>query len=212
MRKVVQRGLGLALVGSLLVATPMALAATTATTPKSSATVKTTIKDRVTQYKLDHVITLTAPEQTRLKTVCKAGQIKITALDTKVASRNNLRVAAYKEITNQLTAIIPRIKAAGAPSTLLVDEQTQLATLITTYNTSLATYQTALQDTAALDCQTDPSAFRSALESARADQIAVNTNALAIRTYLTGTLKASLQASATTITTSSAASTNGGIQ
>jgi len=206
LNKITRISLSITLIASLLVVTPSVFAA--ATTPNQSkdqpkttsseskaqlTTAKKTITDRIAMYKLEHAITLGAAEQIKIKTVCKAGQLKVKALDVRVTTHSELRNDAYKEITTILTNVVPRIKKAGVDTTALSASQTQLNTLIATYKTNLKTYQTSLSDLGELECQTDPAAFKSALEAARANRVEMTTNALAIRSYVTDVIKPALQ-------------------
>lgn len=203
MKKFVRISISTLLSASFLLATPAALAVQSSTsassekqqttTTQSDKEVPKTRTDRVTQYKKDHAFTFGAGEEAKLKTVCKAGQLKVKTLDKRVTTRNVIRAGAYKDITAHLTKIIARLKEAKVDTTELETEKTELAKRIATYSTSLKTYQTSLEDLAALDCQTDPAAFRSALEAARANRVTLNTDALAIRSYITDTIKVTLQ-------------------
>jgi hypothetical protein len=57
----------------------------------------------------------------------------------------------------------------------------------------LATYTQTISDLGSMDCVTDPLGFKATLESARTQRDLVAKDAAAIRSYLTDTIKPTLQ-------------------
>lgn len=180
----------------------------------------TKISDRITEYKTKQALKLALVEETRLKGVCKAAQVKVKAVDTRTTTANTGRTKIYTGIIKQLDAIIPKLKAASVDTTELQATQTKLSELVQKYKDDFATFQTTLGDVSELDCVTDPAAFKSALLSARADRTVIIADAKAIRDYIP-TVKAALvnakkalneTKDATTDTTTTENTTTGGTQ
>lgn len=183
-------------IGAVFLLTPVALAATSATptstspsAPSASTTDKTAkpaakIADRVAAYKTKQVVKLQAAEETRLKGSCKAAQLKVKTLSTKSATANTERTKQYEQTATKLSKIITRISDADVDTTDLEAVKKELATKVAQYDSDYTVYKTDLADISELDCVTDPTAFKAALLSARADQLTVQASAKAIRDYV----------------------------
>lgn len=198
---------------TLLGLTPAVFAATTTTdsstdSSQSSSTAasesttketKTTLAQRVENYKTKQAIKLTVLEQNRLKLRCKAGQVITKTLSTKIAQNDTARVKVYGEITTNLKKITARLEDANVDTTDLSAEQTKLADLIKTYNTDATNYKNVLADLGDVDCVADPVAYKAVLESARTDRATVSKDALAIRAYITDTIKTTLKIAQTSL-------------
>jgi hypothetical protein len=217
--------------GLLLLATPAALAAQTSTSPNSASSTPTTsdttktekttdepaakLTDRLAKYKTRHVVKLLAAEETKLKGVCKAAQVKLKVTDTKTGTANDGRTKIYTGIVKQLDTITSRLKDAEVDTTELVAARKQLHALIDQYNSDYQGYKTELNDLSEMDCVTDPTAFKAALLSTRADRVTMVSDAKDIHDYIS-TVKDALtkakQALATTKPAVSDVSTEGGDQ
>jgi hypothetical protein len=213
MKKTVRITASLLIALSMVLGTPLALAATTtspssgasigsptATPPSKPTVTKKTLAERIEEYKTKQALKLTLAQQTVLKAKCKAGQVITKALAIKITTNDKARVKAYEEVTKVLADIIPRLKDADVDVTELTAQQTKLAELITTYNADVTTYKTSLSDMNELDCVADPVAYKAALETARAARATVAQDAAAIRTYVTETIKPALKDAKTSLT------------
>lgn len=183
---------------SLFVATPIFAVQDTSTDDTHSTTeekseVKTTLEERLTKLKTDLQISLTAAQQARLKSRCKAAQVITGKHKTNFEERVKTRTNAYNELVHHLDEIIPRLKAANIDTTTLEQDKASLETKIKSYNTNLAEYKQALADLNEVDCVTDPTGFKAALESARASHQMLISDAKAIRKYVVETIKVTLQ-------------------
>lgn len=183
-----------------MLVTPMIVsAATTATEPTNASATATAAKEKAeaTAKRLEaskklFVVKLTPADEARLKARCKMAQTKGTALTAVIAKNNTARVAAYSKVTTKVDKLITKLKDQNIDAKKLEGDAAALGALIKTYNEDLAAYQTALSDLVATDCVTDPTTFKVNLEAARAARTVVATDAAAIRTYVSGTLKTTL--------------------
>lgn len=191
----------LKLILSSLIAVPVLIApvmvrAATTTTPAPAtptATATETITQRVSKYKLSLKAQLTTAEQAKIKGNCKAAQVKGRVLSAQVAQKVAIRTGTYTTITKKIDDLITELKAANVDTAKLETEQEELQKLITTYGTDLKTFQENISDMNTVDCVTDPTAFKAALETARTSQATVLKDIKAIRTYIQGTIKPTLQ-------------------
>lgn len=211
-KKIINSSLALVIMAVFFVAAPSVFAATTPATDPIKPAAKTTDADkadaikkrdaRLSANKLKFTVKLAASEETRLKGVCKAAQEKTVALEARANKSNVERAKVYTAITSELTTLIPRLKAASVDTTEIEKSQTELASLISTYTTDYNTYLTSLNDLGGLDCVTDPVAFKSTLESARAERVVIAKDTAAVRTYVSGALKTALKNAASQLDTS----------
>ena len=150
---------------------------------------------RIENYKKSLKEALTAAAKTRITERCLAAQAVVKTKITNNSNAATARTAAYNKIVENLEGVVAKV-AADAPSVDTAELQaniTVLQTKIAAFTTANTTYQQSLTDLSVLDCKTDPTAFKAALEAARTDQQAVLTSAKDIRTYLTDTVKLTLQ-------------------
>ena len=199
---------GATLAIALLVFTPIVAHAQTTTTQTPSTTNKAdaakdkaatakekadAIAKRLEANKKLYTVKLNSSDEARLKARCKAAQTKGKTLSDNVSKNNTARVEAYSKITTRLDKLIKKMQDANLDSKTLEAQTAELKTLIDTYNANLKLYQTAMTDLNEIDCVTDPTAFKVSLEAARAARAVVAKDAAAIRTYVSGTLKATLK-------------------
>jgi len=171
-------------------------ATTTTTTQKTEAETKVSTEtpaQRIEKNKTKYAIKLTAADQARLKLKCKTAQIKGKVLVSVIVKNNINRTASYTKITANLDALILKLKDADVDTTALEANKVELQKKITAYNTDLANYKLQLSDLNDIDCVTDPTGFKAALEAARTQRLLVAKDAKEIRTYIETTLKASLK-------------------
>lgn len=194
--------------GSSFLAVPVrAMSETeTDTTPTSSETedstsAKAAREVRLGDYKKLLKDTMTTALKARIAERCVAAQAIVKIKTTNNGKVTTVRTAAYDEIVTDLEAVSTAAAAKGADVTALNASIALLKTKVTTFKTANTAYQQALSDLAALDCKTDPTAFKAALEVARSDQLAVFNAAKDIRTHLTTIIKPALQVVKTSLET-----------
>lgn len=157
-------------------------------TEKSKGTQADRVKGRVSELK----VKLTAAETLRLKTKCVTAQGLVKSLDTRLDNGVTARSKAYDELLSHLDALIVKFKAAKVSTDDLEAQRAVLKTKVDTFKTDLVKYKIALSDTQGLGCVADPSGFKASLLAARTSRATVAADALAIRTYVTGTIKVTL--------------------
>jgi len=210
------------LVTSLLVATPLVMADTHITTPSEpghNATMPTetkqdttTMKERLEKLKTDLKLKLTTAEQTRLKDRCKAAQAVVATLNTRFGKSVTTRTNAYSKLTRHLNDIIAKLKAKGVDTTKLEQQKTMLEEKINTYKADLDKYKQAISDLRDVDCVSDPTAFKAALEAARTAHATLITDTTTIRSYVVDTIKPTLHDIRTQLEANKSSNTQGGNQ
>jgi uncharacterized protein involved in exopolysaccharide biosynthesis len=169
---------------------------TTTTSTDDTTKVETenhTMEDRITKFKTDFKVKLATAEAARIKLKCVGAQGVVGTLNTKFGNSITVRTQAYTELQKNLDKLVTRLKAKNVDTTTLESQITELKAKITTYTTDLTAYKQALTDLKAVDCKTDPDGFQAALLAARSAHDKLVTDVTAIRTYLTGTIKPTLQ-------------------
>ena len=168
---------------------------TTTTTSGSTQTEKSDDKgmlERLAARKAERKTKLTAIEQKHLQTVCKSAQGKASSTEAKVKGLSTSRTEIYKNLTTRLNELVTKLQTKNVDVTQLQSEITQLKTLIGTFNTDMATYKQDVTDLVALDCNSDPVAFKASLDTARIDRDKAIADSAAIKAYV-GTIKVTLQ-------------------
>lgn len=212
----------MALVAPFLSVAPVVAAATptpattktTTTTTTAPAPATTTLADRVAKNKATYAATLSAGDQAKLKLKCKVAQIKSKAYAVTVTDKVKVRTENYTKITTTLTGVIADMKAAGTDTKAIEAAQTELTTLIASYTTDVAAYQTAVADVNDVDCIVDPAGFKGALEGARAARVVIAKDTkdirMTIETKILPLLKEEKADAKTTPTTSTPTTTKTG--
>lgn len=171
---------------------------TTESTTHDSATEVESAEDkaarpaRITEYKKQLKETLTTAAKTRIEGRCVAAQALLKVKKSNNYSVHTARTDAYDKILSKLQELSATASAKGVDVTLLQTNITELQAKIAAFKTANTPYQLALTDLLAIDCKTDPIAFKAALEAARTKQTDVYNASQAIRTYLKETVKPTL--------------------
>lgn len=160
--------------------------ATTDTTDQATAQARTKrAQERIAQLKTK----LTAIEAAKLKLKCAASQSKLKSLSVRINVIQTNRSQVYDATIARLSLMAERLKKLGVDSSQMQSHIDKLKELISTYKADLETYSIAVSDASALDCATDPTAFKAALEQARTAQAGVYKDVTAIRTYVQNDIK-----------------------
>lgn len=154
---------------------------------------------RVETYKKNLKETLTAAVKTKITEKCVGAQGVVKEKHTSNQALAAGRIKTYNAFVTNLEKLSERSEEKGGDVTAINNDITVLNTKIAAYNTANETYQNSLNDLSALDCKTDPVAFKAALEAARQNHTAVGVIAKDIRTFLTTTVKTDLQALKTSL-------------
>lgn len=188
---------------SVMVVTPLALAETNTTsgsdssdkdTSSSSSSEDSTARQaRLEKLKTDLKIKLDAKEQEKLKTRCKPAQTIVKNVGERFNTKAPGRAKIYDELVTRLNSLVTKLKAKGVDTTELEQEISMLQTKVTLFNTDLAAYKQALSDLRDVDCVTDPTAFKAALEAARTAHDKVIKDAADVKAYVKDTIKPTLQ-------------------
>ena len=147
---------------------------------------------RIGDYKKLLKETMTTALKARISSRCVPAQALVKSKSTKNNKASKIRVEAYDEIVSKLEKVVTAAGAKDVDITALQASITTLKADIATFKTANTAYQQALTDMTVIDCKTDPTAFKAALEVARTNQIAVFNAAKTIRTHLTATVKPAL--------------------
>ncbi len=174
-------------------------ATTTTDTETADDTPQGTLADRMNQNKSAFKENLTKAAQTALKTRCKAAQGLLSSLSGRIKGIQTSRNEVYTNIVDHLTSLQTKLQNKDVDTTELQAEIATLQTKITTYKTDLTAYKQAVADLAAMDCASDPAAFKSTLDAARAAREKVAKDSADIKAYVTDTIKPTLVKIRTTL-------------
>ncbi len=152
----------------------------------------TSLKERIQARKDALQLKLTTAEAARLKLRCKAAQGLISSLSGRIKGIETSRTAVYGNIVDHMTTLSGKLQAKSVDTTEFDGEVTTLKDKIATFKTDLATYKQDVSDLKDLDCTTDPTAFKTMLETARTDLGKVATDIKGIHDYIIDTIKPTL--------------------
>jgi hypothetical protein len=185
MKQVIRVGICLSIAFALLAMVP--LQAHALTPEERAAALKTRLESR----KAEFTTTLTATEQTRLKTRCVAAQNLITTLKTRNEDLVANRKQIHTDMLDRLKAITAKLDSTDVNVAELITETEALRVDIAAFDAIILQYTQAVSDLSEMDCKSDPTAFKASLEAARATRSQLATSAKDIRTQWT-TIKAQL--------------------
>jgi len=154
---------------------------------------KTELQNRLAKQQTDLKIKLTDAESKKLKLKCQPAQAVVKNVETKVETNVSTRTKAYQDVNDKLTAIIAKLQAKQIDTTELKSELTVLQGKVATFNTDLTAAKQAMSDARNVDCISDPTAFETALQTARTARDKVIKDAGDIKSYVTTTIKPSLE-------------------
>ncbi len=186
------------LIVPMLILGPVALAedsnssSDTSTTSAETKKDSTTLQQRIEKHKTELKTKLTSLEETRLKARCKAGQGIVKIARERADGVTPNRVKAYQELQEHLTKIIAKLKALGIDTSALEQEQAVLATKAAKIKSDFETYKQNLSDLKDVDCVSDPTGFKAALETARTTHDSLVKELADIKAYIINTIKPTL--------------------
>lgn len=153
-----------------------------------------TLQQRVQKYQEAAKTRLTNAQKLLVASRCKAAQGKVSSVKGRVTGLETSRTQVYGNLQDRLTKLSEKLKAKTIDTTTYDAQVAELKTMIDTYNTDLAKYREAVTDLSEMECTTNPDGFKAALEAARTARVKVVADGQAIKTYLNGTLKPTIQA------------------
>lgn len=168
----------------------------------SAADYQSKLQERISKNKEALKSSLTKTQQTRVKARCKLAQVKVKVVNDKVKTFKTNRVGVYEKIAKKLTDLSTKLKNGGVETSELDTQITQLQTLITNFQTDVSELHQHTADLANMNCQTDPSGFKAALEALRTERESVANDSKAIRSYITDTIKPTLSTLKTSVQSS----------
>lgn len=150
------------------------------------------LQERIQQKKAAIKTSFSRAQQSRIKARCKAAQGKITTVSAKAKALKTTRISVYQKISEKLAELSSKLKEAGVDTTEMNGQITELNNQIATFQTQLNNTHQAAVDASSIDCVADPSGFKAALESLRADREALAKTSAGIKTYITDTIRPTL--------------------
>ncbi len=149
---------------------------------------------RVEAYKKGLKEALSVAAKARTTERCAAAQALVKGRVTNNGKSTAARIKVYESIVSKLQEVVSSASEKGVSVTDLQANITVLQAKIVAFKATNITYQQTLMDVSMVDCKTDPTAFKAALEAARTGQQAVHTSAKDIRSYVNDTIKVTLKA------------------
>lgn len=164
----------------------------TETTNTTTPTQTEVLKQRLEKRKQEMKLRLNAAELRRVSQRCKPSQANVKKVGDKVRANIPQRHKAYEALESHLLTLINKLDAKGVDTTQLKSYREELSVKISDYKADVVSYQQALDDLSAMDCQQDPEAFKASLESARKLREELKVSIGDIRTYVMETVKPAL--------------------
>ena len=203
-----------ALVNAESTATTNSSTTTTTTTTDTEKPDDTGLLDRLAEHKATLKTKLTTVEQANIKAKCKVSQNgAVNSLSGRIKGIETSRNEVYNNLIDRLNSLVTKLKAKNVDTTKLDAEIVTLKTKIATFQADLAKYKQGVIDLKSMDCVTDPTAFKAALESTRTLHDQVAKDALDVKAYVNDTIKPTLKDIRTQLAaTEKTSSTTGGTQ
>ena len=127
---------------------------------------------------------LTAAEERRIAGRCTGAQNKLQGAITRAENVESARMSAYDNVSAKLSQMVDRLDAASIDTTDLVAQVAEFDSMVTQFYADFDTYQQALADAAAMDCEENAEGFVAALEEARSLLEQLKTDASAIKEHV----------------------------
>jgi hypothetical protein len=135
------------------------------TTSAQNGTLAQRLAQHKTAYKAQ--LNLSLADQKTLAGKCEAAQTALTNLNNHDKPILDNRFQIYNSVVGSLSQLSDNLSAQGISSPGLATAQAKFVDTINKYLTDTASYQTAVQDTIALDCASDPIGFKASLLEVR---------------------------------------------
>lgn len=127
----------------------------------------TALEKRIQQRQARIKQALTTAQEKRLKTRCKGAQLRIAAAQKVATKHFDKQDKRIETLLAKLTDFAKKQKQAGTDTAKLDASLETLVQDAQSVKTAYENYISALDDSAAIDCQQDPTGFKVSLEDAR---------------------------------------------
>ena len=129
----------------------------------------------------------------KLVTRCAPSQIKINTFLQGRYKNDKPYQARYEAYINRLDKVSAKLKQNNVDTTELDSQIVVLKQKYEVFKNAVETFRTAVGDAKSMDCKTDPTGFKVALEDARAKAVLVKQANQDLDTYAKTTIKATLE-------------------
>ena len=120
---------------------------------------------------------------------CKPSQAIVKNLGEKVNANVPQRYKAFENLESHLDTLITKLGTTSVDLTKLKEEQAMLKTKIATFKTDYEAYKATLTDLRSVDCSTDTTGFKAALEDARTARQKLSDELADMKAYIKDTIK-----------------------
>lgn len=151
------------------------------------------LKSRVQQSKNALKTKLTNADIQRIVSKCAPSQVKINTFLQGRYKNDKAYQARYESFIQRLEKLSASLKQNNIDTTTLDQQIVMLKQKLTAYQTSVTAFRAAVADAKAIDCKTDPTGFKAALENARTKALTVKQANQDLETYAKTTIKATLE-------------------
>lgn len=148
--------------------------------------------ERIAEYKAKVEEKLTAAKSKKIAGVCKTSQQRLEKVQAQVEQTAVKRQEKLDSIVAKLKTLSTRLQASSVDTTELDALITTLEQKITDFMANYELYQQAIEDTTAIDCETDPEGFKASLDAARAERAKLKESSTEIKQYVRESIKSLL--------------------
>ena len=160
---------------------------TTSTEPKM------TLEERQAARKERLTTALSDIDTKKIANRCEAAQKIITGASERVNKVYDNRRSLYDQLTAKLVSLSARVANQGVDTSALDVSIQETQAMIDTFFTDFDNHKQTMTDSSEVACKDDPEGFKLALEDARAQRVALRTQAAAIKEQITTKVKPELQ-------------------
>ena len=151
------------------------------------------LKARVQQSKNALKTKLTNADIQRIVSKCAPSQVKINTFLQGRYKNDKAYQARYESFIQRLEKLSATLKQNNIDTTTLDQQIAVLKQKLSAYQASVTAFRAAVADAKAIDCKTDPTGFKAALENARTKAQAVRQANKDLEGYAKTTIKATLE-------------------
>ncbi len=153
---------------------------------------QSTLQQRVEGYKNKVSTPPSQAELNRLKLRCSVSQTVLKGLQARITAAQEKRTKAYENVLDRLNKLDAALKEKSISTEKLEGQIKELDAKIKAFNADVATYKQAVEDSAEVECATDPLALKAGLQEARTQNAKLITEVAEIRSYVNNVIKPTL--------------------
>ncbi len=150
------------------------------------------LKARLQKRKDTLNLRLSNAQKTRLQARCENAQGKIRSVEGRIKGIETSRDRVYANLLSHLTDLSGKLKTKNVDTNQLDAQISLLEESIGAFKAGLAEYKQAVADLTAMDCASDPEAFKAALEESRSYRKTLHETGQNIRKLILETIKPAL--------------------